>query len=135
MARPVRSAAAVPDRATRCWSPIYASAELGCFQALGWPKPTNILDLFTEFRARTNGLTGGAGLIAAATYFGIDGIGAHRQSTTCAPLILAGGPWSADDRAMQSCDYCESDVLRWSDCCRPCCRASTCRALCCAAGS
>ena len=30
---------------------FYASAELGCFRALGWPKPANILDLFTEFRA------------------------------------------------------------------------------------
>ena len=35
----------------------YASAELGCFRALGWPRPANILDLFVEFRNRTNGLT------------------------------------------------------------------------------
>ena len=34
----------------------YASAELGCHRALGWPMPARILDLFTEFRARTNGL-------------------------------------------------------------------------------
>src|SRR3954451_17940769 len=27
----------------------YASAELGCFKALGWPQPRFILDLFTEF--------------------------------------------------------------------------------------
>ena len=33
----------------------YASAELGCFRALSWPMPANVLDLFTEFRARTNG--------------------------------------------------------------------------------
>ena len=33
----------------------YASAELGCFKALGWPQPRFVLDLFTEFRARTNG--------------------------------------------------------------------------------
>ena len=46
----------------------YASAELGCFRALGWPKPVNILDLFVEFRDRTNGLEtpAGAGLIASA---------------------------------------------------------------------
>jgi hypothetical protein len=44
----------------------YASAELGCFRALGWPMPANILDLFTEFRDRTNGLEtpAGAGLSA-----------------------------------------------------------------------
>src|SRR4029077_9241004 len=35
----------------------YASAELGCFRALGWPMPVNVLDLFVEFRNRTNGLT------------------------------------------------------------------------------
>ena len=38
----------------------YASAELGCFRALGWPQPRYVLDLFTEFRARTNGVQGGA---------------------------------------------------------------------------
>jgi hypothetical protein len=32
----------------------YASAELGCFRALGWPMPANIIDLFVEFRDRTN---------------------------------------------------------------------------------
>ena len=54
----------------------YASAELGCFQALNWPLPVHVLDLFTEFRARTNGhwLPHGAGLLGALTYFGIDGI-------------------------------------------------------------
>src|SRR6478672_9039931 len=29
----------------------YASAELGCFRALGWRFPSYVLDLFTEFRA------------------------------------------------------------------------------------
>ena len=29
----------------------FASAEIGCFKALGWPVPERILDLFTEFRA------------------------------------------------------------------------------------
>ena len=33
----------------------YASAEIGCFLALGWPPPERILDLFVEFRAETNG--------------------------------------------------------------------------------
>jgi len=32
----------------------YASAEASCHLALGWPLPTNILDLFAEFRVRTN---------------------------------------------------------------------------------
>jgi DNA polymerase I len=62
---------------------FYASAELGCFRALGWPKPANILDPFTEFRDRTNGLEtpAGAGLVGALTYFGLDSLGSRR--TTC----------------------------------------------------
>jgi DNA polymerase-1 len=41
----------------------YASAELGCYRVLNWPMPERTLDLFTEFRDRTNGLeTPSAGL-------------------------------------------------------------------------
>jgi DNA polymerase-1 len=32
----------------------YASAELGCFKALGWPNPHNILDLCAEYRLLIN---------------------------------------------------------------------------------
>jgi hypothetical protein len=28
----------------------YSSAEWGCFLALGWPMPVNVLDLFVEFQ-------------------------------------------------------------------------------------
>jgi DNA polymerase-1 len=28
----------------------FASAEMDCFLVLGWPLPTHLLDLFTEFR-------------------------------------------------------------------------------------
>ena len=34
----------------------YASAELGCFLALGWSMPACILDLYAEHRCTTNGL-------------------------------------------------------------------------------
>jgi DNA polymerase I len=73
----------------------YASAELGCFKALGWPKPAHILDLYVEFRNRTNGLwtPAGSGLVGALTYFGLDGIGAQEKDDLRA-LILRGGPWS-----------------------------------------
>ena len=56
----------------------YASAELGCYRALGWPTPERILDLFCEFRARTNGLDtpAGNGLLGALALFGLDSIGA-----------------------------------------------------------
>ena len=90
---------------------FYASAELGCFRSLGWPTPARILDLFTEFRDRTNGLQtpAGSGLIGALVYFGLDTIGAtdKREMQT---LVLNGGPWSVDERE-KILNYCESDVL------------------------
>jgi hypothetical protein len=88
----------------------YASAELGCFKALGWPMPDHVLDLFIEFRNRLNGLAppAGFGLIGALTYFGLDNIGAVEKDDMRS-LILSGGPWSDDDRAA-ILDYCASDV-------------------------
>ena len=89
----------------------YASAELGCFKALGWPMPPYMLDLYTEFRAHTNGrpLAHGAGLLGALTYFGIDGIDITEKQGLRA-RILSGGPWSADD-GEAILQYCESDVV------------------------
>lgn len=88
----------------------YASAEISCHLALGWPVPERVLDLFTEFRNATNGVpTGnGAGLLGALTYHGLDGIGALEKDEMRA-LVLRGGPWSDIERA-QILDYCESDV-------------------------
>ena len=86
----------------------YASAELGCFRALGWPQPKYVLDLFTEFRARINGVQRGARLINAAAYFGIDAISLTAKQDMVS-TILRGGPWTADEQA-DILDYCESDV-------------------------
>jgi DNA polymerase family A len=89
---------------------FYASAELGCFRALGWPKPTNILDLFAEFRDRTNGLQTAAGnsLVGALTYFGLDSIGGQEKDELRA-LVLRVGPWSEQERAA-ILDYCATDI-------------------------
>jgi hypothetical protein len=89
---------------------FYASAELGCFKALGWPMPINVLDLFVEFRNRLNGLEppAGFGLIGALTYFGLDNIGAVEKDDMRS-LILGGGPWSPAQRAA-ILDYCAGDV-------------------------
>lgn len=88
----------------------FASAELGCHIALGWEQPARVLDLYVEFRNRTNGLptASGSGLLGALAYFGLDGIGALEKDGM-RELILRGGPWSADERAA-ILDYCESDV-------------------------
>jgi DNA polymerase I len=90
---------------------FYASAELGCFRALGWPKPASILDLFVEFRDRTNGLStpAGAGLVGALTYFGLDTIGSQEKDELRA-LVLRGGPWSEQERTA-ILDYCATDIV------------------------
>jgi DNA polymerase-1 len=88
----------------------YASAELGCYRVLGWPMPERILDLFAEFRARTNGVDTPTGnsLLGALAYFGLDGIGADEKEDMRA-LILRGGPWTEDERTA-ILGYCEGDV-------------------------
>lgn len=88
----------------------YASAEVGCHLALGWPAPGRILDLFTEFRARTNGTTttAGSGLLGALTHFGLDAIGTV-EKTEMRDLILSGGPWNEAEK-VAILDYCQSDV-------------------------
>lgn len=89
----------------------YASAEVSCHLALGWPLPTNILDLFTEFRTRTNGLgtSDGASLLGALSYFGLPAIGAD-QKEAMRTLALRGGSWTAEERAALLA-YCETDVV------------------------
>src|SRR5919201_1097029 len=39
----------------------FATAEMGCFLALGWPMPTHLLDLYVEFRWLTCGRDGEPG--------------------------------------------------------------------------
>ena len=89
---------------------FYASAELGCFKALCWPMPAKVLDLFVEFRNRTNGLTtpAGWGLIGALTYFGLDNIGAVEKDDMRS-LVLRGEPWAPEERD-KILEYCAGDV-------------------------
>lgn len=89
----------------------YASAEMGCHLSLGWPMPENLLDLFTEFRNLSNGLTTpcGNGLLGALAWFGIPCIGAAEKDSM-RDLVIRGGPWSAEEQA-SILVYCESDVV------------------------
>ena len=88
----------------------YASAEIGCHLALGWPVPERVLDLFTEFRNHTNGIptVSGAGLLGALAHYGLDSIGTVEKDEM-RDLILRGGPWTDAER-VAILDYCESDV-------------------------
>ena len=89
----------------------YASAEIGCFQQLGWTLPTHTLDLFAEFRWLTNGrqLLHGKGLVGALLYFGLPAISADEKDAW-RDLVLRRGPWTDAERH-GILDYCETDVV------------------------
>ncbi|MGN6171881.1 MAG: hypothetical protein ACTHPS_02800 [Streptosporangiaceae bacterium] len=88
----------------------YASAEIGCFLQLGWPVPVRILDLYTEFRNETNGLslTEGSGLLGALAYHHVPGI-TKEQKDDDRQLVMRGGPWTGDERR-RILDYCQTDA-------------------------
>jgi hypothetical protein len=88
----------------------FAPAELTCFLALGWPLPRRILDLFVEFRNRTNGLKlpHGAGLLGAMDWHRLDALGGAEKKSL-QELAARGGPWSQAER-LALLDYCQSDV-------------------------
>jgi hypothetical protein len=65
----------------------HASAELGSCGVLGWPTPERIFDLFTEFRARTNGLETRHPLK----------ISIHKDLIAVCKPAIDGGSISADD--------------------------------------
>jgi hypothetical protein len=91
---------------------IYASAEFGTYRALPspWPMPERILDLFAEFRDRTNGLPTpcGSGELGMLVYFGLDHMDAvekkYMQET------IGSGRWRGVLTPKQILDYCERDV-------------------------
>jgi hypothetical protein len=89
----------------------YATAELGCHLALNWPLPNRVLDLFVEFRNRTNGLSPlcGHGLLGAMAYHGLDRI-AVSEKDAMRQLASRGGPWT-NEEARDLLAYCESDVV------------------------
>jgi hypothetical protein len=108
------SAPPYPTNSDTLFVAYYASAEIGCHLALGWPVPERVLDLFTEFRNATNGLPtlSGNGLIGALVHFGLDAIGAEEKNEM-RELVLRGGPWTPEERHA-ILDYCESDVTSLS---------------------
>src|SRR5438552_9082794 len=73
----------------------YASAEMGCHLALGWPLPPNVLDLYVEFRHLTNGLNPpcGKGLLGALAAHGLDAMNATEKESM-RQLAMRGGPWT-----------------------------------------
>jgi hypothetical protein len=88
----------------------FASAEMSCFEALGWEMPENILDLYAEFRNLTNGifLPEGRSLLGALKYFGLDAITAEHKDDM-RDLALRGGQYT-DTEKEALLAYCQSDV-------------------------
>jgi DNA polymerase I len=88
----------------------YASAELGCHLALGWPIPARVLDLCAEFRNRTAGLTvpNGRSLLGALSWYGLDAM-AIGEKESMRQLIMRGGPWSGQEQKAILA-YCQEDV-------------------------
>jgi len=88
----------------------YASAELGCHLALGWPMPERILDLFVEFRLLTSGLGSALGhsLQGALGHHGLDALSAAEKESM-RQLAMRGGPYSSQEQG-ELLDYCASDV-------------------------
>jgi hypothetical protein len=90
---------------------FYASAELGCYRALNWPLPERVLDLYAEFRDRTNGLPTLAGwdLLGALVYFGLDAMGASEKKEI--QKAIGNGIWRGRYTVNEILDYCETDVF------------------------
>ncbi len=88
----------------------YATAELKCHLSLGWGLPTNVMDLYVEFRCLKNGLPlpAGKGLLGALTYFGLTGI-AFTDKEAMRDLAIRGLPFS-NSEVQALIDYCQSDV-------------------------
>jgi hypothetical protein len=89
---------------------FFASAELGCFFALDWRPPVNVVDLFAEHRAATNGLelVYGNSLIGALALRGLASLdGAQKDAMR--DLVLRQDTWSLSETAA-ILDYCAADV-------------------------
>ncbi len=73
--------------------------------------PERVLDLFAEFRDRTNGLptAAGASLFGALTHFGLDVAGADEKKEM--QQAIGAGQWEGRFNPSEILDYCEQDVL------------------------
>jgi hypothetical protein len=88
----------------------YASAELGVFQAFGWPMPARILDLYAEFRCLTSGRPAPCGnsLLGALAAFGLPCMDALAKEDM-RRLAMRGGSFNGHE-ARELVDYCQEDA-------------------------
>src|SRR5262245_35748251 len=79
---------------------FFASAEMGCFLALGWPMPAHLLDLYVEFKwmiCGRDGEPGKPGLVYALDRLGLDSLDANEKETM-RHLAIRGGPYTQAER-------------------------------------
>jgi hypothetical protein len=90
---------------------FFASAEMGCFLALGWPLPVNVLDLYAEFKWLTCGRDGEPGkpsLVYALDWFGLESLDVTEKDEM-RQLALRGGRYTEAERR-SLLGYCAADV-------------------------
>jgi hypothetical protein len=95
-----------PDSVTVAYA---AAAEASCFLELGWPLPTNILDLFAEHRVATNGIAPIAGnkLTGALAIRGLAHMDAGEKKEM--QEAIGNGTWRGRYTPQEISDYCMSD--------------------------
>jgi hypothetical protein len=93
----------------------YAPAELGCFRALGWAMPANILDLYVEFRDGLE-LPAGRSLVGALVFHGLDHIGAGEKEELRAIASVA--PPSPKPSALRSSITAEPTLMHCGGSCQ-----------------
>jgi hypothetical protein len=91
---------------------FFASAELGCFLALGWPIPVRVLDLYVETKWDICGKDGEPNkpsLVYALDRYGLDSLDANDKEEM--RQLAMRRDWAYSDAERQALlDYCESDV-------------------------
>jgi hypothetical protein len=88
-----------------------AGAEISCFVELEWPIPLNILDIYAEYLALTNGRRdkkAHAGLLQAMEHFGLGPL-APAIKEEMRELAIRCGPWTEKNKS-DLLDYCADDV-------------------------
>jgi hypothetical protein len=88
-----------------------AEADLTCFLALGWRLPCHVIDLYSEWRHRSNGAPHplpSNSLLNVAAHYGIDTTTAAAKEHFRA-MFIADAPFSPKQRE-EALDYAEGDV-------------------------
>jgi DNA polymerase I len=99
------------DVATTLVVAFFASAEIAVFRALGWCVPKYVVDMYVEFRERTNGVLprdASRSLIGALHYFGLPAMKAKDKEAM--RELIQRGNWSPEEKRA-ILEYCEADVI------------------------